>query len=101
MKQLILWMALIALLIPASFAFAQEDSGARRLHDPYQNIVVDPCPTYTACSMYRDSPTFGTVMDACKSGSCLDCGETTRRCILVDYSAQCECSDVAVPGAAP
>lgn len=99
-------MLFVMLLVTLGFtlpAAAQVGSGSHL--QPFQNDVVDPCPTYDSCTMYitTTSPWTGgpvTYPAACKQGGCRTC-DNIDRCRTVYLDAYCACTDEPVPGAGP
>jgi hypothetical protein len=97
-KCLLLTLVFLALgmAFPASAAIGDGNK------QPFQNDVVDPCPTYDSCTMFRTTytnmgPTL--VPAACKQSSCRYCN-TSNRCQSIAYSGgNCTCTDLNSQGA--
>jgi len=97
----VLLVTLTLLVVAAPAVFAQEDPGAKRGLQPFQQNVQDPCPTYDSCSMASGSGSavFSNIYDTCTASgtngcaACgIDAGTSMPRCFIkVHYSASCQC----------
>jgi len=86
----------LGMAAPAGAAIGDRDK------QPFQNDVVDPCPTYDSCTMYYwSSATNQMIPTACKNpGGCRTC-DNIDRCRTVYLDANCACDDSPVTNAGP